>query len=122
MSRRNRRDRRARLAHTWQGVHRGLRGRGGLITFLATAGVLGILSGFALASPQQQTAVTATDSGHTTVTGDTTTSEMTTITLPDTTSTVTGPNTTSTITGPDTTSTLTEPDTTSTVTDPDTTT
>jgi hypothetical protein len=49
-TRSSRRDRSTRLAKTWQGINRGLRGRGGAIAFLATVGVLGIASGMALAS------------------------------------------------------------------------
>ncbi len=44
-------DRRSRAAANRPGLGRRLRGRGGPITFLAIAGVLGVASGFALASP-----------------------------------------------------------------------
>jgi hypothetical protein len=123
-----------------QGTNRGLRGRGGLITFLAAAGVLGIVSGFALAAPggtvgpaihphsahkSQHSAYAATEQEvTTTVTGPDTTLTTTIPCVeqaqreatPPSTITSTAQDTTITETQPGSTETITEPDSTETIT------
>jgi hypothetical protein len=87
--------RRTRLGGSRQGENRGLRGRGGLITFLATAGVLGIVSGFALAAPGGQGAgrIHSARAPHTVTPREvtTTTEQVTTTFAADTTITTTIP-------------------------------
>jgi hypothetical protein len=136
------------LGGTRQGINRGLRGRGGLITFLAAVGVLGIVSGFALAAPggngglavkahpaHKSLSSAAGEEVTTTVTGPDTTLTTTipcveqaqrevtppstiTSTGADTTITETLPGSTETITEPDSTETITQDGTTETVTQP----
>lgn len=127
--------RRVRPGGTWQGINRGLRGRGGLIAFLATAGVLGILSGFALAAPggrgssthgvrvhsadrARHAASVATDEVTTTVTGPATTLTTTIPCAEQTQREVITPPSLSTVTGEDTTVTETLPDSSETITEP----